>query len=88
VAEITGRPLGRRAYFGRKYPVKAFGLAVPNPSRNTVKKLSVLILFIVPRVPEPSDAEAMMIARQHLISDLVSMWQCIRGRSSRLTSRL
>ena len=53
--------------------MKALGLAVPNPRRNTARKLPVLILFIVPCDPEPIDMEAMMIARAHLVKSLVSI---------------
>ena len=53
---------------GRKYAVNAFGLAVPKPKRNTVRKLPVLILFIVPWVPEPIDTDATIIAIPQLVN--------------------
>jgi len=59
---------GRHTYLGRKYAVNAFGLAVPKPKRNTVRKLPVLILFIVPWVPEPIDTDATIIAIPQLVN--------------------
>jgi hypothetical protein len=40
---------------------------VPKPKRKTVRKLPVLILFIVPWVPEPIDTDAAIIAIPQLV---------------------
>jgi hypothetical protein len=66
--------VGKHTYFGRKYAVNSFGLAVPKPKRNTVRKLPVLILFIVPWVPEPIDADAAIIAVPQLVNSLSVYW--------------